>query len=115
MPAIIFFFFFNDTATTEIYTINSGYGIFTSISGNAPNRIFNIEWRNQYYPGTGTANFELRLYEGQGRFDIIYGTVDNGNTSSTAGVQRDNATYTQYFCTGSDSAAMGAQAYTIVH
>ena len=56
------------------------FGIFTSISGTAPNRIFNIEWRAQYFPGSGSANYELRLYEGQRRFDVIYGTVDNGNT-----------------------------------
>ena len=98
----------------DLYTLNSGYGIFTSISGTAPNRIFNIEWRNQYYPGSGTANFELRLYEGQARFDVIYGQVDNGNTSSTAGVQRDSATFTQYFCTGAGGAAIGGQSYMLV-
>src|SRR5205809_8001587 len=43
------------------YTILSGFGIFTSTSGTPPNRIFNIEWRNQYYPGTGNAHYELRL------------------------------------------------------
>ncbi len=48
------------------------------------------------------ANHELRLYEGQTRFDVIYGTVANGNTSATAGVQRDIApNFTQYFCNGS--------------
>src|SRR5262249_25817035 len=60
----------------DLYLVNSGFGIFTSISGTAPNRIFNIEWRAQYFPGSGNANFELRLYEGQTRFDVIYGTVD---------------------------------------
>jgi hypothetical protein len=64
----------------DLNLFGSAFGIFTSISGNAPNRIFNIEWRAQYYPGVGTANFELRLYEGQPRFDLIYGTVTNGNT-----------------------------------
>ena len=49
----------------DLYLVNSGFGIFTSISGTAPNRIFNIEWRSQYFPGSGSANFELRLYEGQ--------------------------------------------------
>jgi hypothetical protein len=56
----------------DLYLVNSGFGIFTSISGTAPNRIFNIEWRAQYFPGSGSANFELRLYEGQSRFDVIY-------------------------------------------
>ena len=73
----------------DLYTINSGYGIFTSVSGSSPNRIFNIEWRAQYFPGSGTANFELRLYEGQSRFDVMYGTLSDGGTGATVGVQRD--------------------------
>ena len=48
----------------DLFLVNSGFGIFTSISGTAPNRIFNIEWRAQYFPGSGTAGFELRLYRG---------------------------------------------------
>ena len=35
----------------DLYLVNAGFGIFTSISGTAPNRIFNIEWRAQYFPG----------------------------------------------------------------
>ena len=35
------------------------------------------------------ANHELRLYEGQIRFDVIYGTVASGNSSATAGVQKE--------------------------
>ena len=72
----------------DLYLVNSGFGIFTSISGTAPNRIFNIEWRAQYFPGSGTANFELRLYEGQSRFDVIYGHVDTGNTAPQAECRR---------------------------
>ncbi len=79
----------------DLYLVNSGFGIFTSISGTAPNRIFNIEFRSQYFPGSGTANFELRLYEGQSRFDVIYGTLTNGNSSATAGVQKDDTTFDQ--------------------
>jgi hypothetical protein len=97
----------------DLYLVNSGFGIFTSISGTAPNRIFNIEWRAQYFPGSGSANFELRLYEGQSRFDVIYGTVTNGNTSATAGVQRDDTTFVQYFCNGSGGAATGGQSYIL--
>ncbi len=48
----------------DLYNVNAGFGIFTSISGTAPNRIFNIEHRSQYFPGSGTANFEIRLYRG---------------------------------------------------
>ena len=35
----------------DLYLVNGGFGIFTSISGTAPNRIFNIEWRAQVLPG----------------------------------------------------------------
>jgi hypothetical protein len=89
-------------------------GIFTSVSGTAPNRIFNIEWRTVYFSSpTQTANHELRLYEGQSRFDVIYGTVALGNSSATAGVQRDGTIFTQYFCNGSGGAATGGQSYTL--
>src|SRR5437867_1526421 len=57
-----------------LYLHNSGFGIFTSTSGSSPNRIFNIEWRAQYFPGSGTANVARRLYEGQRRVDVIYVT-----------------------------------------
>ena len=97
----------------DLYLVNSGFGIFTSISGTAPNRIFNIEWRAQYFPGSGAANFELRLYEGQCRFDIIYGTLTNGNTSATAGVQQNDTNFQQYFCNGSGGAATGGQSYIL--
>jgi hypothetical protein len=97
----------------DLFTVNAGYGIFTSVSGTAPNRIFNIEWRTQYFPGTGTANFELRLYEGQTRFDVIYGTLSNGNGSATAGVQKNDTTFDQYFCNGLGHAATGGQSYIV--
>ena len=58
-------------------------GIFTSVTGTAPNRIFNIEWRTVYFADPNqTANHELRLYEGQTRFDVIYGNVGMGNSSA---------------------------------
>ena len=67
----------------------SGQGIFTSVSGVAPNRIFNIEWRTKYCCDNGppTVNFEIRLYEGKQRIDFIYGAV-NGHLDGI-GVQRD--------------------------
>ncbi len=97
----------------DLYTVNAGTGIFTSVSGASPNRIFNIEWRAQYYPGSGTANFELRLYENQNRFDVVYGTLTNGSTSATSGVQRDGTLFTQYFCNGSGGAGTGLVTYTL--
>ena len=43
----------------DLTLVNSGFGIFTSISGNAPNRIFNIEWRAQYL-SPGERHCQLR-------------------------------------------------------
>jgi hypothetical protein len=67
----------------------SGQGVFTSVSGTAPNRIFNIEWRATYAPNNGppTQNFEVRLYESENRIDIIYGSVTAGG-SFGIGLQR---------------------------
>jgi hypothetical protein len=89
-------------------------GIFTSVTGSAPNRIFNIEWRTVYYASpTTTANYEVRLYEGQSRFDVIYGAVSSGNTSATAGVQQNDSAFDQYFCNGSGPGATGGQSYIL--
>ena len=85
-------------------------GIYTSVSGSAPNRIFNIEWRTVYWDPisqTQRANFELRLYEGQTRFDVIYGEVFYGNLSATAGTQRDDNCFSQYFCNAVGGPASG--------
>ena len=83
-------------------------GIYTSVSGTAPNRIFNIEWRAVYMDDPNQkANFELRLYEGQNKFDVIYGTVEEGNSSATAGVQSCDTCFAQYFCNGSGGSPTG--------
>jgi hypothetical protein len=76
-----------------------GCGVFTSVSGSAPNRIFNIEWRGASFDEGTPINFEVRLYEGQTRFDIIYGVGTNFTHWATVGVQRDTGSrYTQYVC-----------------
>ncbi|MFL5732805.1 MAG: S-layer homology domain-containing protein, partial [Chloroflexia bacterium] len=82
-----------------LYTGNEGDGVFTSVSGSAPNRIFNIEWRAVEGNGFDRANFEIRLYEANGRFDIVYGDITNGGVASTVGAQRDTGShFTQYTC-----------------
>jgi N-acetylneuraminic acid mutarotase len=98
----------------DLRTDAAGSGIFTSVTGVEPNRIFNIEWRTTYFSGGGTANFELRLYEAPGgRFDIVYGTLALGNTSATGGVQLNGTNFTQDFCNGSGSQPTGSRVYTL--
>ena len=86
------------------------YGIFTSTSGVSPNRIFNVEYRTAYYNSGGTGvplNYEVRLYEGQTAFDVIYGTVPASFTPPLArnlsvGVQK-NATAGNFTLEGCDA------------
>jgi subtilisin family serine protease len=77
-------------------------GIFTSISGTAPNRIFNIEWRAAVYSSKLPVNFEVRLYEGSTRIDIVYGVLNDTGANATAGVQKDPSTFILYECNADD-------------
>ena len=71
----------------DLNLIGIGRGIYTSVSGSPPNRVFNVEWK-------GSANdFEVRLYESLTSFEFIYGTGSGGTAS--IGVQKDLSYYTQ--------------------
>lgn len=75
---------------------NNGEGVFTSITGSSPNRVFNIEWRTRQCCQTGlpTSHFEMRLYEGQQRIDFVYGNVEVNGVNNTIGIQRDTGSQT---------------------
>ncbi|MDQ3688413.1 MAG: Ig-like domain-containing protein [Acidobacteriota bacterium] len=87
---------------------NLGDGIYTSVTdpdnnSTTPNRIFKIEWRAVHNgPASRVLNFEVRLYENQTYFDIVYGRIDSGASGVTVGVQRDPSAsstfFTQYEC-----------------
>lgn len=89
--------------------LNPGDGVFTSVSGVAPNRIFNIEWRGTLFGiGGSTINMEARLFEGLQRVDFIYGTNTNNGASASIGVQgaiTPTTLFTQYSC---NSASLGS-------
>src|SRR5439155_19615680 len=86
---------------TDLYTVNSGYGVYTTTTGVAPNRVFYVEWRAQYYPGTGTANFEAVFNENNQVLKTIYGNTTKAGTSSTEGVQQtETGLFAQYGCEG---------------
>ena len=86
-------------------------GVFTSVSGTAPNRIFNIEWRAVYFANNATtANFEARLYESDPnlRFDVVVGTVQaGGDHNYVSGVQGNSGAgfFTEDFCDPNPPAA----------
>src|SRR5205823_2655288 len=68
-------------------TDQPGGGIFTTITGVAPNRVFIIEWRAA--TAGGNVNFEVLLYESSvlQQFDVIYGQVAGGGVNATVGVE----------------------------
>jgi hypothetical protein len=85
----------------DLRTDGASNGVFTSTSGVEPNRIFNIEWRAVYYSGvisTSSVNFEVRLYESQQRFDLVYGNLNGSGSSATVGVQDDEDNVTRFEC-----------------
>jgi len=95
---------YTGAGATGCSTWANGCGIFTSLSGSAPNRVFNIEWHAVRRENDAlTANFEVRLYENDPnkRFDVIYGVIEPypGSTNLyTAGVQGSAGLFTQDFC-----------------
>ncbi|HUS14156.1 MAG TPA: S-layer homology domain-containing protein [Chloroflexia bacterium] len=82
----------------DLRTDAAGSGIFTSVSGVAPNRVFNMEWRATLAATWEPANFEVRLTENSPIFEMIYGVLPAG-ASATIGIQKSFDTcYTQYAC-----------------
>jgi hypothetical protein len=74
-------------------------GIFTSLSGQVPNRTFCIEWRALYANNADQrVNVEVTLYEGQDRFEINFAQVDQGGIGATVGLQQGTGAPTLYSC-----------------
>ena len=97
-------------------------GIFTSVSGVPPNRIFNIEWRTVLFNNTASRqSFEVRLYENSvgtsQRFDVIIGTlnVTGANHNYVSGVQGNSSQgfFTQDFCANPAPVQNVSRAYMI--
>ncbi len=74
-------------------------GVFQSVTGTAPNRVWNLEWRGTTFANPTPVNFELRFFEGQSQFRTIYNnSAGAGGAGATVGVQAANAgtTFTQF-------------------
>lgn len=81
----------------DLITNAAGDGVFTSVTGNAPNRVFNVEWRAQVLGQQNTnLNFEIQMLEGQSTVNIIYGSeIGTTGSGATIGIQRDLGSFTQ--------------------
>jgi hypothetical protein len=75
-------------------------GVYTAVTGSAPQRRFVIEWRlfASMGPGDGLANFEVIFHEDSAVISVVFGEMvaDPGNV--VAGIQRDRGSATSYAC-----------------
>ena len=79
----------------NLTTSGAGNGIFSSLTGTAPNRIFTLEWRVNRITGGATTRFAIRFQEGVPDFEILYGPT-TGNFFGTIGIQRDDGSIAQF-------------------
>ena len=70
-------------------TWTNGCGVFTTVSGTAPNRTFYLEWHAVHFANTATtADFEVAFYENTPSFfDVFYGVTSDTGSDETSGVQ----------------------------
>ena len=84
---------YQDDLRTDQFSGCAGFpggtcGVFTSVTGTAPNRHFNVEWRAVHFADTTTSvNFEVVFSENQTSFDVIYGATSDNGLDETTGVQ----------------------------
>ncbi len=76
--------------------------VYWAVQGTAPNRVAIIEWYNRpHYSNTGSATFQVLLYEGTDEIKFQYADVDFGNASydngvsATVGINKDATTALQ--------------------
>ncbi|HKP53615.1 MAG TPA: SBBP repeat-containing protein [Chloroflexia bacterium] len=110
------FAFFNYAIMPYQADLNTeGGGVYTSISGTAPNRIFNVEWRACVYDPLKftcdeNVNFEARLYENSPteQIDFIYAQVDSfGGIPAVVALQESTGTHYKEFSCNADELEVG--------
>jgi hypothetical protein len=91
------------TGPCGVTTTCTGCGIFTTVTGTAPNRIFYVEWRTQYYDQTtAMLDYEVALFENGTLPHYIYGSIvpapAPNDSELVVGVKRDDTCFTKYGC-----------------
>lgn len=64
----------------------SNTSIAYSISGSAPNRVFTVEWQATQTGGTGSYNFQVKLYETSNLIEYLYGSCSTNISSYNIGL-----------------------------
>jgi len=74
-------------------------GIFTAVTGSAPNRQFIMEWRTIRYATTETLNYEVIFTEGSNTVSVVYGAMTGNGDEEIAGIQQTaQSRWTIYAC-----------------
>jgi len=89
----------------DMQTSGTGRGIYTSVTGVAPGRVFNVEWRTFLYGTANALNFQARLFEDNSKVEFIYGVVAQSGSSATIGIQHATEAPTQFGCNSGGIAA----------
>lgn len=88
-------------------TITTGGGIYSEVTGAAPNRVWKLEWRAKHFVSAAVAsapdtNFAVYFRENSETFEYVYALAGSGTfaggASATVGVQAANAgtNFTQF-------------------
>lgn len=85
----------------DLTTSTAGDGVFTSTTGTAPNRFFNVEWRAHVKSSGKPVNFEIRIPENLfDHIEVVFGQNVTPDVSSTMtiGVQKDSVSGSNLRC-----------------
>ncbi|MES2701457.1 MAG: Ig-like domain-containing protein [Bacteroidota bacterium] len=81
-----------DDLSGQVTTSSPPLPVYYQTTGVAPNRIFTFEWKNwvpYFYTGslgTGSGNFQIKLYETTNIIDFCYGPATFGSMQATIGI-----------------------------
>ncbi len=83
---------------TDLATNTSTSGIRYTTTGSSGSYVFTVEWYNFGYSGASSEayNFQIKLYEADGKVAIVYGAFTKNTTSRTAQVGLRGATNADY-------------------
>jgi hypothetical protein len=105
LPSVLFgnttpalFPYWDDMDMRTTSGAGSNGGIFTLLTGTAPNRVFQVEWRGVRYGGTAMLDFAVLLHENSDQFEFVYANSTDTGASATIGAQAGytQPLYTQY-------------------
>lgn len=83
---------------------NAPCGIFTTLTGTAPNRTFKVEWRARWGGSNHeTVDMEIRLHENSEAFEFASGGGIMFGDYTTVGVQDGASGFTSYVCDQPDA------------